>query len=144
MKKAKYALNSIIILIYTFFIGNDILGQTDTTVVLHKNTIGKVNKVVDKMPEYPGGYTALFDYLVKNLRYPQIAMDNSIEGKVYIRFVVDENGYITDPQIVRGVDPALDREALRLVNNMPQWTPGEHQGKKVKVYYLLPINYQLQ
>lgn len=96
------------------------------------------------MPEFPGGQKALLSYLSKNVKYPVIAQENGIEGKVYITFVVDEQGNIYDATIARGPDQSLNSEALRVVKSMPRWKPGMQGGKAVKVRYTVPVNFILQ
>lgn len=99
---------------------------------------------VDEMPEFPGGSQALMKYLSNAVRYPYIAQNNDIQGRVYIRFVVDTNGAVTNAEVYRGVDPSLDKEALRVVESMPDWKPGKKRGRRVKVAYTVPINFVLQ
>lgn len=100
--------------------------------------------VVEQMPEFPGGQAALFKYISENVKYPQIAKENGIQGKVYVQFVVGKTGAITDVRILRGVDASLDKEAMRVVASMPPWTPGKQRGKPVFVRYQVPINFRLQ
>lgn len=96
------------------------------------------------MPEFPGGERALLNYLARNVKYPLIAQENGIEGRVFVSFVVDEEGNVFDVSIVRGVDTSLDNEALRVVRGMPKWSPGMQAGKAVKVGYNVPINFDLR
>ncbi|WP_321997963.1 energy transducer TonB [Draconibacterium orientale] len=98
----------------------------------------------ETMPEFPGGQAALLSFLSKNVKYPVIAQENGIKGKVFVAFVVDENGDIYDVTLARGVDVSLDREALRVVKSMPRWKPGKQGNKAVKVRYTVPINFILQ
>ena len=107
-----------------------------------KNT-SEVYDMVKEAPEFPGGPKAMMEYLKTNMRYPQIAKENGIQGRVILQFVVDETGKVTDPKILRGVDPALDLEAIRLVEAMPQWTPGKQDGKAVAVKYTVPVSFKL-
>lgn len=100
--------------------------------------------VVEEMPEFPGGQSALMKYLSENIRYPVIAQENGIEGRVICSFVVERDGSITDVQVVRGVDPSLDREAVRVIQSMPKWKPGKQRGKPVRVRFTLPIVFRLQ
>lgn len=100
--------------------------------------------VVEQMPEFPGGQGALFKYISQNVKYPPIAKENGIQGKVFVQFVVGKDGSITDVRILRGVDSSLDREAMRVVQSMPKWTPGKQRGKPVFVRYQVPINFKLQ
>ena len=100
--------------------------------------------VVEQMPEYPGGPKALMDYLMKSVKYPKEAEEAQIQGRVLAQFVVDKEGAIRDAHIVKSVDPALDAEALRVINDMPNWTPGRQNGKVVNVKYTIPISFNLQ
>lgn len=100
--------------------------------------------IVEEMPEFPGGEAALRRFIANSIKYPQIAQENGIQGRVYVQFVVDRDGSITDAKVARGVDPSLDKEALRVVNTLPKWKPGMQRGKPVKVSYTVPINFVLQ
>jgi protein TonB len=100
--------------------------------------------LVDEMPEFPGGMEALLKFIAKSVNYPMVAQENGIDGKVYINFVVNTNGQVSDATVVRGVDPSLDKEALRVVNSMPLWRPGKQSGKAVRVAYHVPISFVLQ
>ena len=99
--------------------------------------------VVEQMPEYPGGESALRKYLSSNVKYPQIATENGVQGKVYVNFVVDKNGGISNVKVVRGVDSSLDQEAVRVIKMMPKWIPGKQNGETVRVSYTVPINFVL-
>ena len=103
-----------------------------------------VYKVVEVMPEFPGGMKALMDFIQKNIRYPEEARKNGIQGRVAVSVVIDENGRVTDPVIMRSRYPALDEEALRIVGLMPQWKPGMQQGKAVKVEFTFPVTFKLE
>jgi protein TonB len=98
---------------------------------------------VEVMPEYPGGETALMNDLIGAIKYPEEARKNGIQGKVYVSFVVNEQGKVTNAKIERGVEPSLDKESLRVVNGLKTWKPGKEKGKIVKVAYTIPINYAL-
>ena len=100
--------------------------------------------VVEQMPEFPGGPKALMDYLMENVKYPKTAFDADIQGRVIAQFVVDKEGTVKDAHVVKSVDPALDAEALRVINNMPKWRPGRQNGKVVNVKYTIPVNFNLQ
>ncbi len=104
----------------------------------------KIFVIAETMPEFPGGDVALFKWLSNNVRYPVIAQENGISGKVYLNFVVNKLGDIENVTITRGVDPSLDKEALRVVNKMPKWRPGLQRNKPVNVSFFLPINFTLQ
>lgn len=99
--------------------------------------------MVEKMPQFPGGSGALMKYLSQNVKYPASAQANNISGRVIVQFVVEADGSITRDKIIRGVDPALDAEALRVIKAMPKWVPGENEGKKVPVKYTVPIVFSL-
>ena len=99
--------------------------------------------VVEEMPVYPGGMPAMMDFFYKNMKYPKEAFDAKQEGRVIAQFVVEKDGCITDAHIVKSVSPALDAEALRIVNAMPNWTPGRQNGKPVRVKYTVPISFKL-
>ena len=96
---------------------------------------------VEAMPSFPGD---LNKWLAKNTKYPQEALENNITGRVYVQFVVEKNGSITQVKVVRGVDKALDQEAVRVVSSMPKWKPGMQRDKAVRVKYTVPINFQLR
>ncbi|HKI90320.1 MAG TPA: energy transducer TonB, partial [Draconibacterium sp.] len=100
--------------------------------------------IVEDMPEFPGGELALRKYIANAIKYPVIAQENGIQGKVYVTFVVGKDGSIQDARIARGVDPSLDKEALRVVNTLPKWKPGKQRGQPVRVSYTVPINFVLQ
>lgn len=100
--------------------------------------------IVEEMPEFPGGEEALRKFIATSVKYPVIAQENGIQGRVYVSFVVNTKGKVTDVKIARGVDPNLDKEAIRVVNSMPAWKPGKQRGKAVKVSYTVPINFVLQ
>jgi len=101
--------------------------------------------VVESMPEFPGGQQALFKYLSENVKYPVIAQENGIQGRVICQFVVNKDGSIVDVEVVRsGGDPSLDKEAVRVIKTMPKWKPGKQRGKPVRVKYTVPVNFKLQ
>uniref|UniRef100_UPI0032168FA1 energy transducer TonB n=1 Tax=uncultured Draconibacterium sp. TaxID=1573823 RepID=UPI0032168FA1 len=104
---------------------------------------GDVFFIVEEMPEFPGGQEALRKFIANNIKYPEVAQKNGIQGRVYITFVVAEDGSICQARVARGVDPSLDKEALRVVNAQPKWSPGKQKGKAVKVSYTVPINFAL-
>lgn len=104
----------------------------------------KVFDVVEQMPSFPGGTSALMQYLSSNIKYPVVAQENGVQGRVVVSFVVERDGSITDVQVARSVDPSLDREAQRVVRNMPRWIPGKQNGQAVRVKYNVPVAFRLQ
>ena len=110
---------------------------------MNSKSTEKTFDVVENMPSYPGGKDAMIAFLSSNMRYPDAAKKNGIHGRVIVSFVVDKDGSITETKVVRSVDPALDQEALRLVNSMPKWKPGTAEGKPVRVRYSIPFNFSL-
>ena len=99
---------------------------------------------VEQMPQFPGGEQKLMEWLGKNLRYPNISQENGIQGRVIVRFVVSSTGKVCNVEVMRGIDPQLDKEALRLISAMPDWIPGKQNGKNVPVFYTIPIIFRLQ
>ena len=105
----------------------------------------EIFQVVEQMPEYPdGGMAGLMKDLSGAIRYPAIAAENGVQGRVTVQFVVNRDGSIVDATVLRGVDPYLDKEALRVINSMPKWKPGMQRGKPVRVRYTVPVNFRLQ
>ena len=101
-------------------------------------------QVVEKMPSFPGGDAALFKFLNENVKYPVIAQENGVQGRVICQFVVNRDGSIVDVEVVRSVDASLDKEAIRVIKSMPKLSPGQQRGKPVRVKYTLTVNFQLQ
>jgi protein TonB len=99
--------------------------------------------IVEVMPEYPGGQEALMNYLTKNLKFPDEAREQGVQGTVFIVFIVEMDGRISGVRVLRGMGGALDEEAMRVVRNMPMWKPGTQRGKAVRVRYNLPIRFTL-
>ena len=104
----------------------------------------KVFDVVEVMPSFPGGQGALIQYLNSHVKYPVVAQENGIQGRVTISFVVERDGSITDVKVARSVDPSLDKEAARVVSSMPRWTPGKQNGSAVRVKFNVPVVFKLQ
>ena len=98
---------------------------------------------VDKMPVFPGGEHELLSFIGHNLKYPVEAQRNGIQGRILVKFIVSKSGKVENAQIVRGLDPSIDKEGLRVVNSLPDFIPGELKGEKVPVYYVLPITFKL-
>ncbi|WP_443702603.1 TonB family protein [Prevotella sp.] len=104
----------------------------------------KVFDVVEQQPQFPGGMGALNQWLGSNIKYPAMAAENGIEGRVIVQFVVERDGSVSGVHVVRGVDPSLDREATRVVAQMPKWIPGKQNGSAVRVKYTVPVTFRLQ
>ncbi len=102
-----------------------------------------IYNVIDQMPEFPGGMDKLLQFINDNMKYPTKAQTEGIQGRVVVQFIVDENGYIIEPNIVRSIEPSLDKEALRIIKMLPQWKPGILKGKAVKVKYTVPVTFKL-
>lgn len=130
--------------IETDSLGNVFLVQKEEETPKSLDTDADVFFIVEEMPEFPGGEMALRKYIANNIEYPKVAQDNGIQGKVYVTFVVSKDGSVANARIARGVDPALDKEALRVVNSLPKWMPGKQRGENVNVSYTVPINFALQ
>ena len=134
--------------------GNAKMVETEETVNASQyNTLSQRNNsrtdksfftTVERMPEFPGGQEKLFQYLNRNLKYPETAQSSGIEGTVVVNFTVTVDGKIKDAFVLRSIDPALDEEALRVVRSMPDWTPGEQSGGKVEMKVNLPVSFKLK
>lgn len=99
--------------------------------------------VVEVMPQYPGGQIAMMKYIMENMKYPEQAMKEGIQGRVTVRFIVEKDGSISDVKPVLSVHPLLNKEAVRVVKSMPKWSPGKHNGKPVRVRFNLPVMFKL-
>lgn len=134
----------------------DVIGNDESADVLrHKDVLvtepvkpreeeNKVFEVVEQMPSFPGGISALMKYLSKNIKYPPVAEENGIQGRVICTFVVERDGSVSDIRIAKSVDPSLDKEAIRVVSTMPRWIPGRQNGQSVRVKFTLPVTFRLQ
>ncbi|MBF1521207.1 MAG: energy transducer TonB [Prevotella salivae] len=114
---------------------------TTSTAQTKKNDM--VFDVVEVMPQFPGGQIAMLQYLMKNIKYPEQAMKEGIQGRVAVRFIVEKDGSISDVKPVLSVHPLLNKEAVRVVESMPKWTPGKQNGKPVRVRFNLPVMFKL-
>ena len=103
----------------------------------------KVFDTVEQMPEYPGGMQAMIEFLQTNMKYPEDAAKQKVEGRVMVQFVVETDGSVSDVHVAKQVFPSLDAEAVRVVQAMPKWTPGKEKGKVVRVKYNLPIVFRM-
>lgn len=113
-------------------------------IVQQPATKGEVFMVVEQMPEFPGGMKELMTYLKDNIKYPKAAQDKKVEGRVIVQFVIEKDGTPTEFNVLRSVDPDLDKEALRVLGNMPKWKPGMQKGQAVRVKYTVPVSFKLQ
>lgn len=100
--------------------------------------------VVEVMPQYPGGQIAMMKYIMENIKYPKQAMKEGIQGRVTVSFIVEKDGRVSNVRLLRSVQSALDKEAIRVVKSMPKWTPGKHNGKPVRVRFNLPVMFKLK
>lgn len=119
----------------------DVITQPEPPKHVEEN---KVFDVVEQMPSFPGGPQALLQYLNNNVKYPVVAQENGVQGRVVISFVVEKDGSVTDVQVAKSVDPSLDKEAQRVVKSMPHWIPGKQNGSAVRVKYVVPVSFKLQ
>jgi len=115
----------------------------DNPVQMMENYNDTIYDIVDQMPKFPGGETAMMEFIGKNVKYPQKAKDEGIQGRVFIQFVVEKDGSIGEVKLLRGIGGGCDEEGIRVVKSMPKWTPGQKAGKAVRVYYTLPIFFKL-
>ena len=100
--------------------------------------------IVEEMPAYPGGDKALMEYIAKNIKYPQIARESGIQGRVFVGFVVEPDGHVSNVKLLRGIGGGCDEEAMRVIKSMPKWKPGKQRGKAVRVSYQIPVMFKLQ
>lgn len=128
----------IIFVVFAIMVTLSINAQSEATHVEEK-----VYDVVEEMPQFPGGPSALFEYLFNNLQYPVVAEENGVQGRVIVTFIVEKDGSISNAKVVKAVDPSLDKEAIRLVESMPNWIPGKQNGEPVRVKYTVPVTFRL-
>ena len=119
------------------FCSGFISGQTGDSLPSEK----MIYSFVEQMPEFQGGEKALYSFLADNIKYPVQAMDSCISGTVYLKFIVNENGSVSDVVLLKGIGYGCDLEAIRVVNLMPDWIPGNQDGKNINIYYSLPIKF---
>ena len=103
----------------------------------------QIFQVVEERPQFPGGDAELMKYLQKNIKYPTLCQEQGIQGRVIVQFVVNTDGSIVDPQVIKTVNPHLDKEALRVISTMPKWSPGKQRGKAVRVRFTVPVTFRL-
>jgi len=104
----------------------------------------EVFTIVEEMPAYPGGDQKLYEYLGKNIKYPQIARETGVQGRVFVNFVVEPDGSVSNVKVMRGIGGGCDEEAMRVIKTMPKWKPGKQRGKAVRVTYTIPVVFKLQ
>jgi protein TonB len=151
MKSQDEIMNSKVAVGFANVVGNDESGEVlkakevlVTEPVKPKEEENKVFDVVEQMPSFPGGMSALMAYLQKSIKYPPVAEENGIQGRVICTFVVERDGSVTDVRVAKSVDPSLDKEAVRVVSAMPKWIPGKQNGSSVRVKFTLPVTFKLQ
>ena len=115
----------------------------DTTTGNRQTTVPEIYYVVEQMPRFPGGDTAMLKYIRENLRYPQAAIEKEIQGRVIVKLVVNTDGTLSDIYVIKPLDPQCDQEAIRIIQSMPRWIPGRHNGVAVPVYYLVPVTFKI-
>ena len=103
----------------------------------------EIFQIVEEMPSYPGGEKALLEYVAKNIKYPQIARETGIQGRVFVGFVVEPDGSVSNVKILRGIGGGCDEEAMRVIKSLPKWKPGKQRGKAVRVSYQIPVVFKL-
>jgi len=113
-------------------------------VVEEEYTEEHIFEIVEENPEFPGGLNECLRFLSSNMRYPPVAQENGVQGRVTVSFVINQDGSIVDVEVIRSVDPSLDREAMRVVSTMPKWKPGKQRGKPVRVRFNVPVTFRLQ
>ena len=125
------------------FVTFNLCAQNEVENIIIELITEKAIEGAEEMPEFPGGPEVLFQYLSWKMQYPQEAEKAGIQGRVILNFVIEKDGSITNAKVVKSVDPLLDQEALRVVSAMPHWIPGKKGGKRVRVKYILPMNFSL-
>lgn len=128
----------IIFIVLSILVTLSINAQSEATHVEEK-----VYDVVEEMPQFPDGPSALFEYLSNNLQYPVVAEENGVQGRVIVIFIVEKDGFISNAKVVKSVDSSCDKEAIRLVESMPNWIPGKQNGEPVRVKYTVPVTFRL-
>ena len=120
---------------------NDVDNESDLDL---EEDVDEVYRVVEQMPQFPGGDAAIMKYIANEVRYPQIAKEYGIEGRVFVTFIIDKKGKVKDVEVIKRVDPNLDKEAKRVIESLPKFTPGKQRGKAVRVQFTVPISFILQ
>lgn len=124
---------------------NEIIEEYVAPEVVEEEVVEQeVFTIVEEMPDFPGGTAKLAEYLQKNIKYPQMARESGIQGRVFVNFVVEPDGHVSNVKVLRSLGGGCDEEAMRVVKAMPKWKPGKQRGKPVRVSYILPVNFKLQ
>lgn len=135
-------MKQVLLIVTLFFLSGGAIAQTQD--IEADTPKEEIFTYVEQMPSFPGGEQAMYSYIKENLHYPEEAMEEGIEGRVYIKFIVSETGAIKNVECVKAADTSLKAEAIRLVSSMPQWVPGKQNGRAVNVYFTLPISFKLE
>jgi protein TonB len=125
----------------------DMDAEIDVSDLMHEEVVDESPIpffILEEKPKFPGGDKALMQYIMKNVNYPVICQENGVEEKIFVSFVINKTGKVTDVKLLRGEDPNLSREAMRVVQSLPDWEPGMQRGKAVNVSFQIPVNFQLQ
>ena len=122
---------------------NNMVGEVEKEIQKGPDKNG-VYQIVDEMPKFPGGEDALMEYVSKNVVYPKEAQEKGISGRVFVEFIVEKDGSVSNVNVLRGIGGGCDEEAVRVFSSMPKWKPGKQDGKPVRVSYQMPINFKLQ
>ncbi len=133
-----------LVLFFLMLFAVTVYGQNVTEQIQQLLADAKVFDVVEEQPSFPGGQGALMSWLADNIKYPVEAAKNGAQGRVIVQFVVTATGSIADVKVIRGIEPSLDKEAVRVISNMPKWTPGKQNGTAVNVRYTYPVIFRLQ
>ena len=142
MKTIKYLLIGALMIVFS----NATMAQTnsgDSANKIEGDSV-RIYDVVEQMPSFPGGNQALVEYLSKHIKYPVVAEEKRIQGRVIVTFVVERDGWITDVRVAKSVHAFLDKEAVRVVSGMPRWIPGKQNGKAIRVRYTVPVSFSLK
>ena len=135
-----YIMKKLLFLLYMLLACTAVKAQVKSSTIAQDD---EVYNQVDKAPSFPGGYQAMASFLSEKLVYPPVAVENKIQGIVFVTFVIRKDGSITDVKVLRSVDPFLDKEAVRVVSLMPKWEPAKKNGKNVSSYFKIPITFRL-
>ena len=138
-------MRKLILLIQILFSTLQFISQVETVTNsdIKEDSNEEIFSVVEEQPQFPGGMEKLLEFLITNIKYPDLAVKQGIQGKVFVAFIVNKTGKIRDAKIVRGVHESLDKEALRVISIMPNWTPGKQNGEAINCRFTLPISFKI-